>query len=166
MKYIILIMLTAFSIANVQSQETEELTTAQEVTTLEELADQGDVDAQSDLGEMYYYGNNIITQDLESAAYWYEQAAVRGDADAQYSLGFMYEYGEYLYENLAVAIFWYTQAAKQGDQRAIINLRDIYLTEGDLETSNYWLHQLNKPLPLVNNRTLQHLNKPPAPIHE
>ena len=45
-------------------------------------AEQGDVDAQNNLGEMYYFGYGI-DQDTQKAITWYRKAADQGSAEAQ-----------------------------------------------------------------------------------
>ena len=46
------------------------------------LADQGDVDAQNNLGVMYDNGNGVPENDAE-AVKWFRKAANQGDATAQ-----------------------------------------------------------------------------------
>ena len=50
------------------------------------LAEQGHVDAQSFLGDMYRRGQGV-PQDYKTAVKWYRLAAEQGDADAQTGLG-------------------------------------------------------------------------------
>ncbi|MDP7426472.1 MAG: sel1 repeat family protein, partial [Rhodospirillales bacterium] len=47
------------------------------------LAEQGDADAQNNLGSMYDQGQGVL-QDYKTALKWYTLAAEQGDADAQY----------------------------------------------------------------------------------
>ena len=56
-------------------------------------ADQGDVEAEYQLGAMYYEGQGV-PQDYATAAQWYQKAADGGDADAQFVLGLMYSEGQ------------------------------------------------------------------------
>ena len=56
------------------------------ISEKQHLAEQGDVDAQYDLGDMYYDRDGIM-QDYVEAAKWYRKAADQGDASAQYNLG-------------------------------------------------------------------------------
>ncbi|MDG6345895.1 tetratricopeptide repeat protein, partial [Glaesserella parasuis] len=57
-----------------------------------ELAEQGDVAAQFNLGIMYDNGYGV-NQDYHQAAKWYQKAAEQGDAVAQFNLGNMYSDG-------------------------------------------------------------------------
>ena len=53
------------------------------------LAEQGDANAQSNLGVMYYNGQGVA-QDYGEAARLYRLAAQQGHADAQRALGILY----------------------------------------------------------------------------
>ena len=55
-------------------------------------AEQGVVNAQFRLAQMYYEGLGVA-QDYKEALKWYRLAAVQGDAEAQRSLGGMYHEG-------------------------------------------------------------------------
>tara|TARA_R110000765_G_scaffold324976_2_gene416497 strand:+ start:916 stop:1131 length:216 start_codon:yes stop_codon:yes gene_type:complete len=52
-------------------------------------AEQGDADAQYNLGIMYDTGRGVPENDAE-AVRWYRLAAEQGDANAQFNLGGMY----------------------------------------------------------------------------
>lgn len=56
------------------------------------LANSGDVDAQTMLGEMYLDGIGV-EQNNKKAFYWIYKAAHSSDKEAKYLLGFMYENG-------------------------------------------------------------------------
>ena len=53
------------------------------------LAEQGDANAQYNLGVMYRNGEGVPEDDRQ-AAFWYRKAAEQGDASAQNNLGLMY----------------------------------------------------------------------------
>ncbi len=57
------------------------------------LAEQGDADAQYNLGFMYGNGKGV-PQDYREAVKWYRKAAEQGLAKAQSNLGFMYGNGK------------------------------------------------------------------------
>ena len=50
------------------------------------LADQGDANAQLNLGDNFYFGQGV-EQNFAEAARWYRMAAEQGLADAQFRLG-------------------------------------------------------------------------------
>ena len=60
------------------------------LSILEDLANKGDVEAQTYLGYMYNYGNGV-QQDYKKAFELFEKASNQGDAQAQTFLGYMYE---------------------------------------------------------------------------
>ena len=55
-------------------------------------AEQGDVEAQNQLGYMYRLGQGVPKDDVEAAS-WTRKAAEQGNADAQARLGYMYGIG-------------------------------------------------------------------------
>ncbi len=55
-------------------------------------AEQGDADAQYNLGLMYAEGDGV-PQDDKQAVHWFTKSAEQGDAGAQFSLGVMYAEG-------------------------------------------------------------------------
>jgi TPR repeat protein len=90
---------------------------AEDINALKAKAEQGDADAQKNLGWMYYDGEGV-PEDKAEAAQWYRKAAEQGDADAQSQLGFMYYNGEGVSADKAVAAQWCRKAAEQGDADA------------------------------------------------
>ncbi|MBQ2573792.1 MAG: sel1 repeat family protein, partial [Bacteroidales bacterium] len=77
-------------------------------------AEQGDTDAQVNLGNCYWNGNGI-EQNHEEAVTWFRKAAEQGDAVAQYNLGLCYEYGNGVEQNNEETVKWYRKAAEQGE---------------------------------------------------
>lgn len=69
------------------------------------LAEQGNAEAQSNLGRMYLYGWGIKKSEA-AAAKWYRKAAEQGDARAQKMLAYMYEQGTGVEKNPAEAEKW------------------------------------------------------------
>jgi uncharacterized protein len=76
-------------------------------------ADQGDVDAQYNLGIMYYHGEGVA-KDIDKALHWFQMAAEQEDADAQYNLGLMHGKGEGTGKDHRKSIQWFKKAADQG----------------------------------------------------
>jgi TPR repeat protein len=77
----------------------------------------GDVDAQYNVGVMYYHGEGVA-RNHEEALQWFLTAAEQGDADAQYSLGFMYGRGEGTARDRGASLMWFKRAASRGHQGA------------------------------------------------
>ena len=88
-------------------------------------ADQGDADAQFNLGLMYKNGEGV-SRDAVEAARLYRLAADQGDADAQFNLGVMYYYGEGVSRDAVEAARFFRLAADQGDADAQFNLGLMY----------------------------------------
>ena len=80
-------------------------------------AEQGDAQAQRNLGLCYYYGEGVA-KDFGEAVKWLRRGAGQGDAQAQRLLGVCYEYGNGIEKNLAEAACWYRKAADQGDAQS------------------------------------------------
>ena len=66
---------------------------AQDFEATRHAAEQGDADAQYNLGVAYDNGEGV-PQDHAEAARWYRLAAEQGNASAQFNLGVAYENGE------------------------------------------------------------------------
>jgi len=88
-------------------------------------AEQGDVQAQFNLGRMYKEGRGV-EQDYKEAVKWYRKAAEQGDAQAQNSLGLRYEKGQGVEQDYTEAVRWYREAAGQGNVQAQTNLGLMY----------------------------------------
>ena len=84
-------------------------------------AEQGYVNAQNDLGEMYFHGLGVEKNDSDAMT-WYRKAAEQGSAHAQNKLGEMYHEGW----SFSDATKWYRKAAAQGYARAQYNLGWMY----------------------------------------
>ena len=104
------------------------------VETIHLAADQGQADAQFNLGGLYINGEGVpqndthqgVPQDHTQAAAWYRKVAEQGDAEAQYNLGFLYHKGQGVPQDYARAATWYRKAAEQGDADAQFNLGRLY----------------------------------------
>jgi len=85
------------------------------------LAEQGNAEAETLLGAMYWRGEGV-PRDHAEAARWYLRAAAKGYARAQNDIGFMYGFGEGIppadnvqaYKWLSLAVANYT--AKNQDR--------------------------------------------------
>ena len=84
------------------------------ISNLKRKAEQGDADAQFNLGVLYYYGDGV-PQDYAKARRWWEQAAAQGHAGATLNLGLMYVRGQGVPQNDAKARQWWERAAAHGD---------------------------------------------------
>ena len=87
------------------------------------FAEQGNADAQNNLGVIYANGQGV-PQDYVEAVKWYRMAAEQSNAYAQYSLGVRYANGESVPQDHVLAHMWFNLAAAQGLDPAKTN-RDI-----------------------------------------
>ena len=102
----------------------------QDIENLRWAAEQGDPEAQCNLGNVYYLGEGT-PRDYAEAANWYRLAAGQGNAAAQNNLGVMYDEGESVPQDDREAVKWYRKAAEQGNAAAQYNLGVMYdLGEG------------------------------------
>ncbi len=83
-------------------------------------AEQGNADAQLNLGLMYAYGLGVL-QDDKQAVNWYRKAAEQGDALAQNNLGLMYRNGQGVIQDWVMAHMYSNIAAANGNKDAAKN---------------------------------------------
>lgn len=81
------------------------------------LAEQGNADAQNNLGAMYDKGQGV-PQDYKEAFNWYRKSAEQGDALAHIALGLMYRNGRGVPQDYKEAVNWFRKSAEQGDAEA------------------------------------------------
>lgn len=81
------------------------------------LVQEGDADAQFNLGVMYDRGLGVL-QDYGEAVKLYRLAAQQGNARAQYNLGIMYGNGKGVEQSHSTAHMWFNIAAANGIQVA------------------------------------------------
>ncbi len=89
------------------------------VQALRTQATQGDAEAQSLLGELYYFGlGHYVPQNYAQARRWLEKAADLGDVAGQFWLGRLYDLGRGVAQDYAQSAKWYEKAAAQGHASA------------------------------------------------
>ncbi len=96
------------------------------VAELQQLAKQGDAEAQVRLGVLYRAGREI-SQDYGLAQKWFLEAAKQGNADGQNNLGLMYDHGRGVDRDFVQARKWYLKAAQHGHANAQYNLALLYV---------------------------------------
>ena len=84
-------------------------------------AEQGDAQAQANLGQMYETGRGV-TKDHKEAVKWYRLAAEQRNVDGQSRLGAMYENGHGVAKDYAEALRLYKLSADQGNATAQLNI--------------------------------------------
>lgn len=91
----------------------------------QKLANQGDAQAQFNLGYMYNKGKGV-RQDYSQAVYWFQKPANQGYADAQNNLGIMYADGKGVNQDYNQAFNWFQKSANQDYAEAQYNLGLMY----------------------------------------
>lgn len=90
-------------------------------------AEQGEVEAQRQLGVMYGNGKGV-PRDLAQALAWSEKAAAAGDAEAQFHMGSAYLGGQGVRADPATAAQWFDKAAHQGHAGAQMMLGTLRMS--------------------------------------
>jgi uncharacterized protein len=141
-------------------------------------AEQGDAEAQSNLGVMYQNGQGV-PQDYKEAVKWYTKATEQGFAqaqsnltDAQFSLGAMYQNGQGVPQNYKEAIKWYRISAEQGNAETQYILGTMY-RDGlgvlqDYALAHMWFNLCGSSgdKDCVKNRNIVEEEMSPAQIEE
>jgi hypothetical protein len=105
---------------------TSSMTPAARVASLRKRAEQGDPDAQWNLGAAYRNGEGVTKDDVE-AVRWYQRAADQGHVTAQSTLAASYWAGRGVPKDLTQAYFWSTVALHQGDRDSASRLQGLAL---------------------------------------
>jgi hypothetical protein len=102
------------------------------------LANGGDPEAQTYVGELYERGIGGQPPNFAEAARWYRKAADQGFARGRINLGFLYEKGLGVERDPAAALQWYRKAAGLGES--------IALDSGETAASREDARQLRREL--------------------
>ncbi|MES1929906.1 Sel1 domain-containing protein [Salinisphaera dokdonensis CL-ES53] len=118
---------TAFaSVNNAFAQAPSDAEAAEVLKTAKPLADNGNANAQYNMGVLYDEGYGV-EQDYAKARRWYEKAAAQNYAKAEHNLGIMYQSGHGVEKDSALAAEWFTRAAEHGESAAQNNLAVLYV---------------------------------------
>lgn len=132
--YYWLIVIICFSLINevagatkleegVSAVEKQDYATAYRV--FNELAEQGNAEAQYNLAILYRQGKGVA-KDNAAALKWFEKSANQGLASAEYYLGHLYDNGDSVTRSSTTAVSWYKKAAEKGNPLAQSNLGVAY----------------------------------------
>ncbi|MBQ9395481.1 MAG: SEL1-like repeat protein, partial [Proteobacteria bacterium] len=95
-----------------------------DVVRLLERANNGDAEAQCDLGYAYDCGNGV-KQDKAMAVEWYQRSARQGYKIGQFNLGIAYRDG-FVTKDDKLAFMWFKKAANQGYEKAQTEVGRLY----------------------------------------
>jgi TPR repeat protein len=90
-----------------------------------EAADQGNAQAQSNIGVLYENGLGVAQDDVE-AGRWYGKAADQGNASSQNNVGRLFEKGHDYAKAYVEAMGWYRKAADRGNALAQNHIGLLY----------------------------------------
>lgn len=115
----------------------------QALATCQQIARDGDAQAQYELGEFFYEGTNT-PRDLKQALSYFEQASLQGHAQAQYRLGTMFYKGEGVAANNIQAYIVLKMAAVNGAEDALDLADEVseQMPREDLEVATQVLGQI------------------------
>lgn len=108
------------------SGSTPEVNEVVDLDSTRAKAEQGDAEAQKQMGMLYAKGE-AVKQSYAEAAKWYRSAADQGHAGAQAALGELYEAGQGVPADEAAAAQWYRRAAEQGHVAGQYSLAVLYV---------------------------------------
>ncbi|MXY25869.1 MAG: redoxin domain-containing protein [Acidobacteria bacterium] len=100
-----------------------------DIEELRRAAEEGDPEAQVQLGQAYQSGNGVAMDD-DAATAWYLRAAEQGSADAQFHLGFAYSGGSGVPLDYNESHDWFERAAEQGHDAAQWMLGSLFYSFG------------------------------------
>ena len=101
------------------------------------LAQQGDVKAQYDVGNMCLKGQGTA-RNAKEAFTWFSKAAEQGYARAEYKLGYLYQRGTGVTKNQDKAYEWLKKSAQKGYTPAMFYLAKLYVGRGDYDKALIW----------------------------
>ena len=115
-------------------------------------ASQGYPEAQTTLGNYFYYGLGCWT-DYDSATYWYKEAIKKGSASAKYYLAVAYDQGKYrgreiTKEDSLMAVRLYEESANEGSALSMFCLGKLnYSSKKTLVAKRWFEKALESGLP-------------------
>jgi TPR repeat protein len=148
-------------------EQSKMFTNAEKPHQYQQAAQQGQPQAQYQLGLIYKQGKGV-PQDDALAIHWFRRAAEQGQADAQNQLGLLYkrDAGSAVQDDAhanALAVNLFMSAAEQGHAEAQYNLGLFYKADrGGHAKAKYWFNQAAEQGHLQAQKTLKLM--PPIPM--
>lgn len=134
------------------------------LTACQQAAQNGDQQAEYELGEFYYDGKRT-PRDLPQALNWFERASLQGHAQAQYRLGMMFYRGEGVQANNVQAYIVLKMAAVNGSDEAMDSADQVsaQMPRDELEIASQVLGQIFRNY-LLELQSADTLTSPFAPL--
>ena len=117
---------------------------------LRKLADQGDAEAQWQMGVRFHNAEGVPRDDAQ-AMQWFQRAAEQGHVTAQSALGAYYFAARGVPKDLSKAYFWSVIAMAQGDEisKGRLELLASQMTHAQVyaarQQAEAWIHQHSSP---------------------
>tara|TARA_Y100001934_G_C12211359_1_gene706222 strand:- start:350 stop:1084 length:735 start_codon:yes stop_codon:yes gene_type:complete len=127
--------------------EANRINWAKEIENWRLLAEQGNADAQTKLGDIYGTGDGVPQDNIE-AAKWYRLAAQQGNLPAQYELGIIYESGNGIPQDYTEAAKWFHLVAEAPRHSTLMSWQDT-ISFGQTKLCRYYANGLGVPQDLV-----------------
>lgn len=118
-----------------------------------ESAENGDVDAQVYLMNLYHFRVNS-EENTEKCVFWAKQAAENDNAEAMEVLGNMYYYGSGVTQDYKSALYWLEKAAARGAEYACFLLGKYYKSQKQYKISAKWYRNYAKQRITWRNKRL------------
>ena len=137
----------------------DEAPTRQELQKWRTDADNGDPEAQFNVAEAYRKGD-VVEQNEQEAAKWYERAANQGYPEAMFDMGFVYRGGNGVAMDKILSYMWFYLAVKNGDKRAMGLMNDLAwsMSEDEIKQgrrkANEWKPEKEEGIKKRNKRRL------------
>jgi len=101
------------------------------------LAEQGNADAQYNLGMMYKRGR-VVQRDFQKAVKWFELASKNGSTEGTYNLAVAYHKGQHVEKNLEYALKLYHIAAWNGYADAEFQVGNFAFQRKEYKSASNW----------------------------
>ncbi len=128
---IIVALLAIAATANTAAATRQRISGSIPYASVIRLAEEGNVEAEAQLGRMFSTGRGV-PQDFYEAAKWYHRAAVQGHREAQFQLGLLYNKGQGVPRDYLLSYLWLNLSASQAvgnDRDFKVRVRDSIATK-------------------------------------
>jgi len=117
--------------------------TSEDIKLKISVAENGDVEAQLNLGLLYFNGQGV-SKDYAEAYKWWQKAAEQGRPEAQFMVGVLFFNGQGVSRDASEAARWWIKAAEQGITHAQSLLGNLYfkgtgVDQNISEAKRWWM---------------------------
>jgi putative methionine-R-sulfoxide reductase with GAF domain len=122
---------------------------------MQRLADNGDADAQWQMGVRFHNGEDVPRDDAQ-AMQWFQRAAEQGNVAAQRALGAYYFAGRGVPSDFSKAYFWSAIAGAQGDEmsKSRLPVLALQMTQSQIaaarQQAEQWIHAHSQQMKSAN----------------